>query len=92
MLTPAERQVLKGRAHKLRPVLLIGAKGLTAEVASELERALQAHELIKIRAAELERDALDHLLQEICIRTDAEPVQRIGKVLVIYRKRPGTEP
>ena len=92
MLTPAQRQTLKGRAHKLRPVLLIGAKGLTAEVALELERALETHELIKIRAAELDREALDNLLKEICIRTDAEPVQRIGKVLVIYRKRSGTEP
>ena len=85
MLTPSQRQALKGRAHKLRPVLLIGAKGLTQEAALELERALEVHELIKIRAAGLEREALDNLLQEICIRTDAEPVQRIGKILVVYR-------
>ena len=52
MLTPAERKALKAKAHKLDPVVHIGAKGLTDEVIAEIDRALHAHELIKVRAGE----------------------------------------
>jgi RNA-binding protein len=88
MLTAAERKVLKGRAHKLEPVVQIGARGLTLDVLGEIERALQAHELIKVRAAGLERDERDVILKDILSRTGAEQVQQVGKVFVIYRKNP----
>jgi putative YhbY family RNA-binding protein len=87
MLTPPERKALKARAHKLEPVVQIGAKGLTPDVMAEIERALHAHELIKIRAAGLERDDRELALTEICTRTGAEAVQAIGKVFVIFRRR-----
>jgi RNA-binding protein len=87
MLSPAERKALKARAHKLEPVVLIGAKGLTDEVVKEVDLALKAHELIKVRAAGLERDAREEAMQTLCERTGALPVQSIGKVLVLYRKR-----
>ena len=87
MLSPADRKALKARAHKLEPVVLIGAKGLTDEVIKEVDLALKAHELIKVRAAGLERDAREVALQALCERTGAESVQAIGKVFVIYRKR-----
>jgi RNA-binding protein len=86
MLTPAERKELKGRAHKLVPVVMIGAKGLTDEVVKEVDQALKAHELIKVRAPSLERDARAVAFQALCERTGAEGVQHIGKVFVIYRK------
>ena len=50
MLSAAERKSLKARAHKLEPVLQIGAKGITDEVVKEVDVALKAHELIKVRA------------------------------------------
>ena len=87
MLSPSERKSLKARAHKLEPIVLIGAKGLTDEVVSEVDRALKAHELIKVRAAGLERDAREEALKTLCERTGAESVQAIGKVFVMYRKR-----
>ena len=87
MLSAAQRKELKARAHKLEPVVLIGAKGITDEVVNEVDRALKAHELIKVRAPGLERDARDDAMQTLCERTGAESVQAIGKVLVIYRKR-----
>ena len=68
MLTPAERKALKAKAHKLDPVVHIGAKGLTEEVIAEVDRALRAHELIKVRAASLERDARDEAFGEIAQR------------------------
>ena len=87
MLSAAERKSLKARAHPLEPVVLIGNKGITDEVVQEVEAALKAHELIKVRAPGLERDARDEAMQTLCERTGAESVQAIGKVLVIYRKR-----
>ncbi|MCL4802566.1 MAG: YhbY family RNA-binding protein [Burkholderiales bacterium] len=86
-LTPAQRQALKARAHRLAPVVMVGAGGLTPAVLAEIERALAAHELIKIRVAGEDRDAREALLAEICERSGGAPVQHIGKVLVVYRER-----
>jgi RNA-binding protein len=88
MLTSSERKALKAKAHKLEPVVQIGAKGLTDDVVAEIERALHAHELIKIRAGGLERGARDAALTQICGKTGAEAVQQVGKVFVLYRKNP----
>jgi len=84
-LTPAQRQFLKGMAHTRQPVVMIGNQGLTAAVLKEIDQALSAHELIKIKAASNEPDTRRVWLEEICIATGAAPVQQIGKVLVIYR-------
>ena len=87
MLTAADRKALKARAHKLAPVVMIGAKGLTDEVVNEVHLALKAHELIKVRAPRLQREARDVAFRALCERTGAEAVQSVGKVFVIYRKR-----
>lgn len=84
-LTPAQRQFLKGLAHSRQPVVMIGNQGLTAAVVKEIERGLDAHELIKIKAASDEPDTRRAWLEEICASTGAAPVQQIGKILVIYR-------
>ena len=64
--TPAERHALKGRAHRLDPVVMIGADGLTAAVLAEVDRALTAHELIKIRVTGGDGDAREQFLGAIC--------------------------
>jgi RNA-binding protein len=87
-LSPIERKNLKARAHALNPIIHLGSKGLTEAVIAEIGRALAAHELIKVRAAGLERDAREAALAEICARLDAQPVQHIGKILIVYRKKP----
>jgi RNA-binding protein len=87
-LTPRERVALKARAHALEPIVQIGHDGLTDAVIAEIERALTAHELIKVRAARHERDDRDTLLEEICARTGAASVQQVGKVMVLWRPRP----
>lgn len=87
-MTPRERKALKARAHSLDPIVHLGEKGLTAAVLAEIDRALTAHELIKVRAGGLERDARETVFAEICRRLVAQPVQHVGKVLVLYRKKP----
>jgi len=87
MLNPAERKALKARAHKLEPVVIIGAKGLTDEVVKEVDLALKAHELIKVRAPTIERIDREEAMRTLCERTRAEAVQTIGKVFVLYRKK-----
>ena len=87
-LSPIERRALKVQAHALDPVVMIGDQGLTPAVILEIERNLKAHELIKIRASTDDRDARESWLQEICKALHAAPVQKIGKMLVIWRKKP----
>jgi len=87
-LSPIERKKLKARAHALDPIVHIGGKGLTEAVIAEIGRALDAHELIKVRAGSMERDERAAAYTEICTRLAAQPVQHIGKVFVIYREKP----
>jgi RNA-binding protein len=87
-LSPIERRKLKARAHALDPIIHLGGKGLTDAVVAEIGRALDAHELTKVRPGSMERDAREAALSEICARLDAQPVQHIGKVFVFYRKKP----
>ena len=87
-MTPAERKLLKAKAHALEPVVIVGGKGLTDEVVKEVDRALTAHELIKVRAPSLDRDARDEAFKTLCEKTGAEAVQQIGKIFVLYRKNP----
>ena len=91
-LTSSERRALRARAHRLQPVVMIGEAGLTPEVEREIEANLRSHELIKIRIFADDRDARAELAQAICSATGAQPVQHIGKILVIYRARPEDAP
>ena len=90
-LTPRERAHLKARAHALEPVVQVGNAGLTDKVAAEVERALAAHELIKVRIDGADRDAREELCDAICARAGAAEVQRVGKVLVLWRPRPDAD-
>jgi RNA-binding protein len=87
-LTPGERGALKARAHALVPAVLIGDGGLTAAVLKEIDRSLNAHELIKVRVAGEDRVARTDTLRRVCEDLGATAVQHIGKILVIYRQRP----
>jgi RNA-binding protein len=89
-LSPAERRELRARAHHLHPVVSIAGNGLTEAVLNEIERALKAHELIKIRVYGDDRDARVEYLAKICSELQCEPVQSIGKLLVVYRPNPET--
>ena len=87
-LTPKERQALKARAHGVKPVVLLGQSGLNAPVMKEIDRALLAHELIKVRVPGDDRDVRDSVFAKIAEALSAARVQSIGKLLVLYRPAP----
>lgn len=89
-LTVEQRKYLKAQAHALKPVVMIGSQGLSDAVIKEAERAIAAHELIKIRVLGDEREAREAYLAQLCETLNAAPVQHIGKLLLIYR--PGQKP
>ncbi len=84
-LTPADRKALKARAHALDPVVIIGDAGLTPGVLAEIDRSLTAHELIKVRVAGDDREERLAMRDRIVADLGAEPVQVIGKLLVLHR-------
>ncbi|MDO4232450.1 MAG: ribosome assembly RNA-binding protein YhbY [Lautropia sp.] len=90
-LDKAERKALAAQAHSLNPVVLLGNAGLTPAVMQEIDRALRAHELIKVRLTGLDRDERPQAGEQIAETLSAAAVQIIGNVLVLYRPRPDDE-
>lgn len=90
-ISPGDRRALRAAAHHLNPVVSIAANGLTPSVQAEIERSLQAHELIKIKVHGIERAERELLLAQVCNALEAAPVQHIGTILVVWRKRRETE-
>lgn len=86
-LSPARRRELRAAAHHLNPVVSVAGNGLTPTVLGEIDRSLQAHELIKIKVHGTERSDRDALMRAICEELDAAPVQHIGTILVVWRER-----
>jgi len=90
-LTPAQRKDKRADAHHLDPVVLVGSEGLTAAVRKEIDAALKAHGLIKVRVFSDDRDAREQMLTELSDSLDAAPIQHIGKLLVLWRPIPPKE-
>lgn len=86
-MNPIEKKKLKAQAHALNPVVMIGQSGLTPAVINEINLALDAHELIKVKIR-AERDERSTIRDQICEETHAELVQSIGQVAVFFRKNP----
>jgi RNA-binding protein len=84
-LSSRERARLKARAHALEPVVRIGHAGITPELAAEVDRALSAHELIKVSIAAADREERVTLGDALAERVDAAAVHRVGKILILWR-------
>jgi RNA-binding protein len=84
-LSNTQLKFLRGRCHDLRPVVMLGQKGLNEAVLNELDIALEHHELVKIKLSMDDRDDRKRIADEICRHCNAEPVQVIGKTLSVYR-------
>ena len=80
-----QRRYLKGLAHPLKPVVMIGNSGLTENVLAEIENALAYHELIKVRVSGQEKADRKQMLDEIAEKTGADLVMVIGHIGGFYR-------
>lgn len=85
-MNPKQISYLRGLAHNLNPVVMIGNNGMTDNVIKEIELNLNAHELIKIKVASDDRALRLQMLNDIAEKTNAVAVHHIGKQLVVYRK------
>ncbi len=82
----AHKKALKAKAHHLKPVVLLGNKGLTEAVIAETDIALLSHELIKVKINGAEKEDRILIAAELCEALKAELVQMIGNTVIIYRK------
>ena len=81
-----QRQYLKGLAHRLKPIVQVGGKGVTAEVAAAVAAALRQHELIKVRLHEPEdKQAMAQLLADGC---EATLCGLVGHTVILYKRHP----
>ena len=85
-LSNKQKQFLKGQAHSLKPVVLLGANGLTEGVLVEIESALEIHELIKVKVPTGERETKTLIFDAIVRETGATKLQTIGHTIVLYRQ------
>ncbi len=88
MLANHQKLQLRRKAHHLSPVVILGQEGYTAAVKQAIDEALLAHELIKIRVNAEDKSQRQQIVEAIVSDHQAELIQRVGHVLVIYRKRP----
>jgi RNA-binding protein len=84
-VTDKQKRYLKGLAHSLKPVVMVGNSGLTDNVVAEIDNALNHHELIKVRISGQERAERKAMLEEIAERSNADLVQVIGNIGAFYR-------
>jgi RNA-binding protein len=84
-LNNADKKRFRAIGHNLNPIITIAQKGLTESIKTELERALSEHELIKIKLISANRDDKNALTEEICGEFNAECIQSIGHVVLLYR-------
>jgi RNA-binding protein len=90
-LTPKQRSFLRGKAHSLDPVVMVGKEGVSKAVLTATDKALEDHELIKVKIPAADQDEFHATVDQLMAETKAEVVQKIGHLLVIYRpaQKPG---
>ena len=85
ILSTKQKQFLKGLAHHLSPVVMLGGNGLTEGVLAEIDNALNHHELIKVKIAGADHETKQLIIDAIVRETQSSNVQTIGHILVLYR-------
>ncbi|PAU77598.1 ribosome assembly RNA-binding protein YhbY [Halomonas salipaludis] len=91
-LSQAQKKAFRSIGHHLNPVVTVSENGISEGVLAELERALNDHELIKIKLALAERDDRAAMLEELVTQSGAVRIQTIGKVALLYRHNPKANP
>jgi RNA-binding protein len=91
-ITSEQKKAMRSIGHNLNPIVTIAGNGLSEGVLEELNRALDDHELIKVKLAIGERDIRAQVITSMVEATNAELVQTIGKVALIMRRNPRANP
>lgn len=86
-LTEQQKKRLRGMGHNLKPVILVGTGGLSASLLEEFDRSLDHHELMKVKISLGDRGQRDAALQQLCERSGAELVQRVGNIGLLFKKK-----
>ena len=87
-LTEQQKKSLRGIGHRLKPVIMVGAGGLSASLMEEFERSLDHHELMKVKFNVGDRDTRDAAIQSLLQHSGAELIQRVGNIALLFRKKP----
>ena len=90
--TSKELRQLRAQAHSLKPVVTVAGKGLAPSVLQELDRALNDHELIKVKVAVGDRKQRESVIGELCTQSQALLVQRVGNIATLLRPNPQADP
>ena len=85
MLTTKQKQFLRAKAHNLKPVVIIGAAGLTDNVVTEVEHSIEHHELIKIKINANDRNHRQQMVAKLGDAIQCECITTIGHIAVLYR-------
>lgn len=85
-LSPDRKKQYRSLGHNLNPVVTVAGNGLSDTVMEELNRALDDHELIKVKLVIADRDLRKQVIAEMAKKAKAEIVQEIGKVALIFRE------
>jgi RNA-binding protein len=87
-LSEPQKRQLKKLAHALKPVVMVGQAGISANVLAEIDGALEHHQLIKIKISLGDRDLRDEAIAQIQRQSSAELLQRIGNIAILFRRNP----
>lgn len=85
-LSNKQTRHLRSLAHGLKPVVIVGDKGLTTAVLEEIDSALEIHELIKVKVRADEREERQQMIQTMTKKTHSENVQRVGHIVTLFRR------
>ena len=86
-LTEQQKKRLRGLGHKLKPVIIVGAGGISESLLEEFERSLDHHELMKVKVNVGDRDERNSIIQALCEHSGAELIQRVGNIGLLFRKK-----
>jgi len=87
-----QAKYLRGLAHKLKPVVIVGQRGVSESLITSIDQALTDHELIKVKFVEFkEKEAKQAIVQEVEKRTGAQSAGMIGHTAILFRHNPETE-
>lgn len=91
-ISPDRKKQFRTIGHKLNPIVTIAGNGLSEGVLVELNRALDDHELIKVKLALPEREDRKMVIEEISELPGVEIIQEIGKVILLYKPNKKANP